>query len=261
LRINHIPLAVKDLDAAAEDYRRLGFAIKPGRLHADGIRNQHIKFPADGAGIELITATEATDSLTAHYMRLIAQGEGPAYVCLLTQDLDALKAHMTRQDEAFSVSDGQLLPQAAALDWLFFAAGDNLSPTDRPEHFAHANTAYRMRAVWIAGGDQARMRRFFIHLGARIVRERRHVPDPVSAEVAKLDGGEVVFLPGSRQLLPGRVIIGVSMGVRDLTAARRALDLNGIEPVARPDLNHPGLLVAPRDTHNVWLELVGPPVG
>jgi hypothetical protein len=48
--IDHIPLVVKYLDDAAEAYRRLGFAIKPGRPHADGIRNAHAKFP-DGAGI------------------------------------------------------------------------------------------------------------------------------------------------------------------------------------------------------------------
>ena len=62
--IDHIPLAVNDLASATETYRRLGFAIKPGRFHADGIRNNHVKFE-DGAGIELITASAPTDALTA----------------------------------------------------------------------------------------------------------------------------------------------------------------------------------------------------
>jgi hypothetical protein len=47
-------VVVKDLNAASERYQALGFTLKPGRLHADGIRNNHVKFP-DGSGIELIS--------------------------------------------------------------------------------------------------------------------------------------------------------------------------------------------------------------
>ncbi len=46
--LNHIPIAVADLDGAAAQYRQLGFALKPGRPHANGIRNEHAKFP-DGS--------------------------------------------------------------------------------------------------------------------------------------------------------------------------------------------------------------------
>ena len=46
--IDHIPLAVKDLERAAETYRRLGFAIKPGRLHATDLSAlQHALRSAD----------------------------------------------------------------------------------------------------------------------------------------------------------------------------------------------------------------------
>src|SRR5206468_6529298 len=60
--IDHIPIAVRDLDAAAAQYRRLGFTLKPGTPHANGVRNEHAKF-ADGTELELITAPAATDAL------------------------------------------------------------------------------------------------------------------------------------------------------------------------------------------------------
>jgi catechol 2,3-dioxygenase-like lactoylglutathione lyase family enzyme len=63
--LDHIPIAVADLERAAERYRRLGFTLKPGRAHKNGIRNQHAKF-ADGTELELITAPEGRDSLTRH---------------------------------------------------------------------------------------------------------------------------------------------------------------------------------------------------
>jgi len=52
--LDHIVVAVKDLEAAAERYRGFGFTLKPGRPHANGIRNLHVKFP-DGTEIELLT--------------------------------------------------------------------------------------------------------------------------------------------------------------------------------------------------------------
>ena len=42
--IDHIPLVVGNLDWAAARYRQLGFALKPGRAHDNGLRNSHVKF-------------------------------------------------------------------------------------------------------------------------------------------------------------------------------------------------------------------------
>ncbi len=66
LGLDHIPVEVIDLDAAAERYRQLGFALKPDRPHDNAIRNQHVKFK-DGSEIELITIREIRDSPTAEY--------------------------------------------------------------------------------------------------------------------------------------------------------------------------------------------------
>lgn len=250
-----MPLVVEDVDAAAETYRRLGFTIKPGRAHADGLTTRLIKLAQRGAGIELIHAPQSIDQMTADYGRLLAQGEGPAYVCFTTPDMGVLQARMLQEHEPYDMDEGLLQPQAAALAWLFALEGDNLSPTDRPEHFQHASTACTMRAVWIAGGDRVRMRAFFAGIGARIGSKNVLVPDPMRAEVAQLGDGEVIFLPGAAQIVPGRLIVGVSMGVRDLAAAAGVLVRSGIPHVERSHLTHPAVFVAPRDTHNMWLEL------
>jgi hypothetical protein len=79
--LSHVPTAVKDLRQASEDFARLGFALKPGRPHANGIRNNHIKF-RDGTELELITASRSVDSLTASYLRFLSRGDGPAFLSL-----------------------------------------------------------------------------------------------------------------------------------------------------------------------------------
>lgn len=48
LHIDHVPIAVRDLASAVVQFRAMGFTIKPGRPHQNGIENASIKF-ADGS--------------------------------------------------------------------------------------------------------------------------------------------------------------------------------------------------------------------
>ena len=85
--LDHIPIAVSDLEAAADRYRELGFTLKAGRPHDNGIQNQHAKFP-DGTELELITAPEARDALTTTYRRHLESGDGPAFLALYAPTME-----------------------------------------------------------------------------------------------------------------------------------------------------------------------------
>jgi catechol 2,3-dioxygenase-like lactoylglutathione lyase family enzyme len=255
--INHIPFAVRNLEQAVDTYRRLGFRIKPGHLHADGIRNNHVKF-ADGAGVELITAPAATDELTGIYTRMISQGDGPGYVSFHSATLEPIEAAAQRLAEAYSVDEvGILTFRSAPLQWLFLFAGSNRSPTDRPEYFAHPNGANATVGVWIAGTEQEQQQdlRLFAALGARIECKSVRVPDPLRATVATVANGEVIFLPAHRQLLPGRPIIGIVFRTNSLSAARHALQVADVTDLQSIETNgYKSIVVAPRHTHGAWLE-------
>jgi hypothetical protein len=82
--VDHIPVVVTDLDKAQADFRAMGFVIKAGRFHADGIRNAHVKF-RDGTEIELITASKAVDALTSEYVAKMKTSEGPVYFGLFAR--------------------------------------------------------------------------------------------------------------------------------------------------------------------------------
>jgi hypothetical protein len=80
--LDHVVIAVKDLDASTASFRQLGFTIKPGRLHPNGLLNNHVKF-RDGSEIELMTVRgAATDSMSRNYADLIASGDGGVYLAL-----------------------------------------------------------------------------------------------------------------------------------------------------------------------------------
>lgn len=244
--IDHIPVVVGNLEQASATYRRLGFSLKPGRPHANGLRNSHLKFK-DGSGIELISPpTPPTDELTAVYSRFLQAGEGPAFLSFHARDWQALKSALVRSGIGFQEQDGLVTLLDPRLDYLFFLS-DNRSPTDRPEHLVHANTAVAMAEVWLAleqpEGDS--LRRLMLALGAVASRETVRVPGKARAEVFTVGNGRVVVVPGARQAAPGRRILGVEFRVQDLAAAKERL---GATPP----------WVAPLEARGLWLRFEGP---
>jgi len=213
VRLDHIPTAVRDLDQAVADFKALGFAIKPGRPHANGLRNAHIKF-ANGAGLELITATEARDELSGHYVGFLREGEGPAYLTLHADDEARAAAALKAAGVAHRFDANGLALMDPRLDWIFFA-GDNRSPTDKPEHFAHANSAVATKEVWVATDDATPLAELLSALGAKAHDETRRQPFPAQARVFDLaDGGRVVIVPARHRLVPNHPLIAVVMATR-----------------------------------------------
>jgi catechol 2,3-dioxygenase-like lactoylglutathione lyase family enzyme len=231
--LDHVPIAVNDLDRAAADYGRLGFALKRGRPHDNGIRNLHAKF-ADGTELELITAPAARDALTTTYRRHLAAGDGPAFLALY-------------------VPSTETAPSVSLPPYVFFGPR-NRSPTDRPEHFAHPNTSESLVSVWLAGADLARERRLLSAIGATFAARKVFVPDPVRATVARLPEGEILLLHASRRLPHGRPIVGATLRVRSLAAARRALAVSGVAARETPAAPR-SVFVPPEAAHGLWLEL------
>jgi catechol 2,3-dioxygenase-like lactoylglutathione lyase family enzyme len=256
--LDHIPVAVRDLAGAAERYRELGFALKPGRPHDNGIRNQHVKF-RDGTEIELITAAEARDDLTAGYLRHLAAGDGPAFVSFFAPALDRVAERLDSTGMAYRRGAGLLaFAESDALRYVFFGQR-NHSPTDLPEHFAHANGAESLIGVWLAADDLSAELGLLSALGLRTAVEEVRAPQRQEAMVAHLREGEVVFLPASGQTVPGRRIVGATVRVRSLAAARQALEAGAGE--VAPVVEHRSgrsVFVPPQVAHGIWLEFREP---
>jgi catechol 2,3-dioxygenase-like lactoylglutathione lyase family enzyme len=253
--LSHVPVAVRDLDEARRRCERLGFALKPGRPHDDGIRNLHIKF-RDGTEVELITASEGRDELTSGYVDFLRSGDGPAYLALYTPSSPRLAralraAGMSAREGDFGVG----FPSSDALHHIFFG-GLNQSPTDRPEHFAHPNGAESLVAVWLAADDREPYQRLFARVG---VRPRGTIPVPplgMTAQRVPLPAGEVLLLPGRARRVPARPIVGLTLRVRDLEVARRLLRGAGHDlPIVDLGARGRSLFLPPDLAGGFWLEL------
>jgi catechol 2,3-dioxygenase-like lactoylglutathione lyase family enzyme len=252
--LDHIPIAVRDLENAASQYRQLGFALKPGRPHENGIQNQHAKFP-DGTELELITAPKAVDPLTTIYRRHLASGDGPAFLAFFAPETARVAERLDAMHQPYAREGASIdLPAEGSTGYIFFS-GRNHSPTDRPEHFAHANGAQSLIGVWLAASDLSSERRLLEGLGGTFVEQERRVPTPLRATVAHFPEGEVVFLPPSHQLVTGRRIVGATLRVQSAATVRRFLTTHALRPadVVAGD-NGSSVFLPPAATHGIWLE-------
>jgi hypothetical protein len=121
VRLDHTPLAVRDLPAAIAQFSRLGFTIKPGRPHRNGIENASIKF-ADASYVELLTSHEASDEISREYQEFLRKQEGVAYVFVRDEAVTRVTSRVLQagghraESGPFAFTAGRLEGAASSID-------------------------------------------------------------------------------------------------------------------------------------------------
>lgn len=259
MRLDRVPIVVYALGTAEASYRTLlGFTIKPGRDHGNGLTNAHITF-ADGTSLELLEAGEPRDDLAQFYRDALNQGEHGALVSLevpLGVVRPAMLAHdsqvVTRDFGPFSTVS---FPPGSTLQWLSF-----IQYHERPSDAGftrHLNGASRLRAVWISGDGVRDDLAFLERLGIdRTMLDTVRVGDGRQGIVLRLARGEIYWIPRRLNEANRGTIIGVTVEVPNVTTIRtgmlarmRARDFfplrqtsRGLTLTIQPGLSH-GLLI------------------
>lgn len=119
LALDHIVIAVADLDRAMADYRALGFQVLPGGQHPGRTSHNALVVFADGAYLELI-AWRAPAPEERWYRTLSTHGEGLVDYALLPPDTaQALAEAQGRGLHTLTgpLDGGRLRPDGAQLRW------------------------------------------------------------------------------------------------------------------------------------------------
>jgi len=165
LGLDHIVIAVNDLDAAMNDYRRLGFMVVPGGRHPVGTYNGLIAF-ADQSYIELISFYR--DNPDHRWWSALKQGEGLVDFCVRTDDLRGDTEKFRRAGVAIDdpVPWSRTRPDGYELKWKLSLAREphrgvapflieDVTPREErvPRDVEHQNGAGGIGAVLIAVDD------------------------------------------------------------------------------------------------------------
>lgn len=127
-RLDHIVIAVRDLDDAIARYRSLGFEARPGGRHTGrGTHNAIVRFGLDY--LELMSVydeAEVRASGRGHLLEFLATREGPAGYALATDDIGAEAERLRAAGMAITgpFAMERLRPDGSRLSWRLVVPGD-----------------------------------------------------------------------------------------------------------------------------------------
>ena len=171
--IDHIVIAVRDLEDAIKSYERLGFTVVPGGRHPVGTYNGLIAF-SDGSYVELIGFYQANPQ--HRWWKPLEAGEGLVDYCLQTDDLSADTAALRKAGVAIDdpVPWSRTRPDGYELKWLLslareghrgvapFLIQDDTPREERvPRQSAHRNGAAGIGSVTIVVDDLPAVRHWY----------------------------------------------------------------------------------------------------
>ncbi|WP_419165595.1 VOC family protein [Candidatus Palauibacter sp.] len=223
LRLDHVPVAVGDLDALSLRLTdEFGFQVQAGRRDANGLETAEIAF-GDGTHLELKTVEGPADpdgpgvAETGRYMDLIADGGGGAYLAVSGPGLDEVLVLAADLEPELAVAETDAPSRAAfppdhPLHAVFFVDPDRERP-EPPGTPDHANGAQGLEAVWVMVEDPERLTRFLLAFGARDCGPSRH-PEHLYGRAVGIRGGTVYIVDALLWLAdPGSAPV-VSLTVR-----------------------------------------------
>ncbi len=98
LKLDHVIIAVFDLDQAVADYRTLGFTTIYGGRHANGATHNALVCFQDSTYLELLAPTgDSPQPGATDFSPLLAHGEGLVGYALLSHDLHADAAALRKR--------------------------------------------------------------------------------------------------------------------------------------------------------------------
>jgi hypothetical protein len=194
--LDHAVIVVADLEAATRAFGRAGFRVKPGRLHANGLLNNHVKF-RDGTEIELMTVRGlAADDMARRYASLMAGGDRGVYVALRARSTTEVAHHAAALGLRTTRSSSGAwqflsLDESRGAATVFFTSGGGTA-ADADSVFQHEPPVSRLHEVWTEGGPE--LEELMLRLGATRC-EGEPAPDGRPGKRFALRNGNLVVVP------------------------------------------------------------------
>ncbi|MFZ0657106.1 MAG: VOC family protein [Candidatus Binataceae bacterium] len=201
--IDHVVIAVADLEGAIASYAQAGFTVVRGGRHNIGTHNALIAF-ADGSYLELIAFL---NPVPGHpWFKAVELGGGVTDFCMRTDDLDADVAAlrsagaaigdpsaMTRdRPDGYRLSWVLVIPQPPLNGQLPFVIRDVTARDERvPRERSHRNRTIGIARVTLAVENPAASSRYYARVLGRPATPRRRLD---------LDASGVAFAIGSYEV-------------------------------------------------------------
>jgi hypothetical protein len=253
--LDHAVVVVKNLDAAAENWKRLGFTLSPRGTHSAKMGTGNYTIMLDPDYVELLGVLDDTEHNAPTRAFLAKRGEGIERIAFTAVDsvagAEEIRARgyaplgPTDFERPVTMPDGsQSAAKFRTFQWpieeapagvrIFACQHKTRDTVWIPELMRHANGAKRLRQALMVSPEPAQDA---AHLGRLIDREVRTEPDGAIAVASGSDRADFVFLTKDRlgrrypeislAELPERGGAGLVLATSDLAATEKAVGSAG----------------------------------
>ena len=254
--IDHAVVVVRDLDKAAENWKRLGFTVSPRGKHSAKMGSGNYTIMLDPDYMELLGVLVETEHNAPTRAFLEQRGEGIERIAFTAVDSAAgaaeIRAHGYEPvgpidfERPVTMPGGSLsAAKFAVFQWpiaeapgglrIFACQHKTRETVWIPELMTHANGAKRLRQVLVVSPEPAKDA---AHLARMIDREVKAEPDGAVAVPSGSDRADFIFLTKdqlgrrypevSLEGLPERGGAGLVLLTSDLAAAEKAVGRSAI---------------------------------
>jgi hypothetical protein len=275
--IDHAVIVTRDLDAAAENWKRLGFTVSPRGTHSAKMGSGNYTIMLDPDYIELLGVLTATEHNAPTRSFLAERGEGIERIAFTAVDSAAgaeeirargyaalgptdFERPVTMPDGTRSAAKFRVfqwpIEEAPAGIRIFACQHKTRETVWIPQLQQHANAAKRLKHVLVVSPEPEKDA---AHLARMIDREIRTEPDGAVAVPSGSNRADFVFLtrdllgrryPGIALAgLPQRGGAGLVLATSDPAAAEKAVGKAGMRVGG-------GVVVAPPDANGALLVFV-----
>jgi hypothetical protein len=254
--IDHAVVVVKDLDNAAENWRRLGFTVSPRGTHSAKMGSGNYTIMLDPDYMELVGILAETDHNAPTRAFLAKRGEGIERIAFTAIDSAAGAEEIRARgyepvgpvdfERPVTLPDGSLsaakfrifqwpIAEAPGALRIFACQHKTRETVWIPQLMKHANGAKHLEQILVVSPDCAKDA---AHLARLIDRDVKAEPDGAVAVASGSDRADFVFLTkdqlGRRYPevalagLPERGGAGLVLATADLAAAEKAIGSAGV---------------------------------
>ncbi len=246
---DHIIIGSNNLDDSKNIFEeKLGFTIKDGQKHKNGISNFFIEF-SDESEIEIISVKNPSDHLASQYEKFLEDDKYGFQFVLRTNELLDLKEHLTTLKFGYSNYSKNNIYATLSKNMIdlelpiFFI---QYNSENKNTHINHLNKSLGIKSVWFSTRNIKKTARELVDFGFDAVGNYELPAFKGKVVQFKNNNFEIILIESEKYELTGMTI-----WVEDVEALNERIRKNNIEIIKQFKEK---IFINPAQTKSIWIE-------
>ncbi|MBK7104663.1 MAG: VOC family protein [Ignavibacteriae bacterium] len=251
--LDHIIIGTKNLKDISELFRKIGFTIKEGKLHKNGIKNNFIEFD-DNSEIEFVEIKNPTDNFTKEYEKLILQKNYGLQFALRVNDIENLKNNFTSANSNFTeLQKGKDFSTLSAKNInydlpIFFIEFNKLNNSKTN----HENKTKGISSIWFETKNIKKTAHELVDIGFEPIGNHSIPTFPGKIVELKNANFKIILIESVKD-----EITGITISIENINAIKNILNNNFDKTFSSKIIEKGKSIFLPKEiTKSIWMEFI-----